>query len=179
MDFLESKEDKQFRKELEHRQEEAALSLSGKMLDQNNIALDAQVSARILEVNRRFLDWRVSKDGSIYCAEKYPLREPYMDESLCFINEGEEQAIINDIDSLLNDIYNLIKKYEADENICMRWVHEFNSAVMARQGLLTNSRITGKPVKVAKSYYMRTEANISREQPQNNNQPQNNKFAKW
>lgn len=179
MSIFESREDKQFRKEIQHRQEENAISFAGKVLEQNTLAVDSQISAKILELRNRFLDWRI--DGKkIWCAEKYPLKEPYLDEAVSFVGEGEPEAVVQDIESVLADIYTLIHKYEDDDETCAALTYEFNSAVMARQNLIVNSRITGKPVKVAKSYYVKSEANIIRDDNQKRNEQQQGQgFTKW
>lgn len=178
MGFFTSKEDEQFGKELETKQEENALGLSSKMIDNGNVAYDAQVSGKILEFSRRFLDWRLDKKGKMFLNEKFELKEPYLDEALCFIDEGEEKAVVNDIESALSDNYNaILHKYDDDLNLCRAFAIEFNHMSTALQSLKANSRITGKPIKAAKSQWVETQANIQRTNTNNNNNSQpSNKF---
>lgn len=128
--------------------------------DPNKVSLDTQVSAIILSVDRKFLKWEYDPiQNTLVCKEKYNYKEPYMDESLNFL-EPDERKLIFQIDATLASI----KKFADKQGIDLS--SNFNYFVNARDSILLTSRATGKAVKVAKSQYVESNASISR--PQSN-----------
>lgn len=124
--------------------------------DPTKVSLDTQVSAMILGVDRRFLLWEYdSKENNLVCKEKFAYKEPYLDESLNFL-EPDERKLIVQIDTTLARIKEFGDKRSIDLS------YPFNYFVNTRDSILLSSRATGKAVKVAKSQYVESSATISR-----------------
>ncbi len=168
-------EAQRFDREMVANEEANALDVASKMTGAAQIAYDAQVSAQILGIGRRFLQYKEQAvrdnegnivDMKLVCMEKFCFREPYLDESLSALDDTG-RFLLNDMDNTLSIIYNTVKKYENDSNRdnvgwCAYWVNEFNTIVSSRSSLLINSRATGKNMKLAKSQYVETAASINR-----------------
>lgn len=130
------------------------------MFDPNKVALDSQISALILQVNNRFLKYKIDyKGGTFICVEKKPYLEPWGDEPVSFL-EGQKPAIIGEIDMLLSEMYRFSETYSDDT-----W-RTFNEVVRVRHSMLGLSRATGRAAKVAKSQYVESNALIRRDVPQ-------------
>ena len=135
------------------------------MQDPSRIAYDPQVSAMLIEVSRRFLNWKVEQvkdaDGKIQsylvCKEVYPYKEPYGDEALAFMSDVDEKALLNQFGDSLSLVKMFADKYNLD------WSLPFNQMVTVRENFLLNSRTTGKGSKLAKSQLTESTASIRRE----------------
>ena len=135
----------------------ADVSLAQQMFDPNKVAIDSQVSALLLEMKSRFLEYDIDyKRKTMICIERYPYLEPWGEEPKSFL-EGQKPQIISEIDMLLSEIYNYSKKYDED----MSGI--FNEVVRVRQSLLGISRATGKAAKVSKSQYVESNAFVRRD----------------
>lgn len=148
----------QLRQDKELSEGQQDVSLAQQMFDPNKVAIDSQVSALLLEMKSRFLEYDIDyKKKTMVCIEKYPYLEPWGEEPKSFL-EGQKPQIISEIDMLLSEMYNYSKKYDED----MSGV--FNEVVRVRQSLLGLSRATGKAAKVSKSQYVESNAFIRRDQ---------------
>jgi len=153
-------EQENVQRQLDLAEQDTETNITKTLHDPNKVSLDTQVSAMILGVDRRFLKWDYDADhNSLVCREKFGYKEPYMDESLNFL-EGDERKLIVQIDSTLSKIKQFADKRDIDLSPV------FNYFVNIRDSLLLTSRATGKAVKVAKSQYVESNATISR--PQSN-----------
>jgi hypothetical protein len=140
-------------------EQDADTNITKTLHDPTKVSLDTQVSAMILEVNRRFLKWEYDvKENALVCREKFGYKEPFQDESLNFL-EGDERKLIVQIDGTLSKIKKFADKRNTDIS------SSFNDFVLNRDSILLTSRATGKAVKVAKSQYVESNATITR--PQN------------
>lgn len=147
---------RQFQETMQRQAEAQDNQLVANMHDPANVAYDPQVSAMILEANRRFLNWRFDPNTrQLICMEKYQYKEPYMDEPLSFLTD-EERLILNQLGNTLSIIYQFGQKYDLDMS------GTFNQIANVRQDLLLGSRSTGKAMKISKSQYVESTASIQR-----------------
>ena len=128
------------------------------------VAYDPQVSAMLLDVQRRFLKWKIvrttngvgQEEFKWECAEKYPYKEPYSDEALAFMEDDEEKKLLNMFGSTMAQVKTVADKNDFD------WHYAFNNIVAIRENFLLNSRTTGKPGKLSKSQFVDSTAAITR-----------------
>ena len=140
-------------------------SLAMAMHDPNSVAYDPQVSAMILEQKSRMLHWLikvVNRNGKEIpylelSSEHRRYKEPRGEEPFSFLSEDEERKLYNQFDGTLSTILTTADKYNLNLSLC------FNDIVNKEQGFLSGSRTTGKPGKLAKSQFVESKANISRE----------------
>jgi len=157
-------QEKQFNQQLAQNAEANDTNAAIAMND-TPVALDPQVSAMLLDVQRRFLKWKIvrvlNEDGSQeykwVCQEKYPYKEPYADEALSFMEEDEERRLLNMFGATLAQVKQFADKYDVD------WSLAFNGVVSIRENFLLNSRTTGRPGKLAKSQFVESNAMIARQ----------------
>jgi hypothetical protein len=146
------------KRQLDLAEQDTETNITKTLHDPTKVSLDTQVSAMILEVNRRFLKWEYDiNENTLVCRERFPYKEPFQDESLNFL-EGDERKLIVQIDGTLSKIKKFADKRNADLS------SSFNDFVLNRDSILLTSRATGKAVKVAKSQYVESNATISRPQ---------------
>ena len=151
----------QIRNDRENRMMDNDSRVAESMFDPNKVAMDSQISALILQVNTRFLKYKIDyKNNTITCIETKPYIEPWGDEPVAFL-EGQKPNIIGEIDMLLSEMYRFSETYEDDT-----W-RTFNEVVRVRQSMLGLSRATGRAAKVAKSQYVESNAMIRRDGLQN------------
>jgi len=155
---------KQFAESLAMQSESNDNDVMRTISDPSKIAYDPQVSAMLIEMQRKFLKWELKQqkdiDGRIVtylvCTERYPYKEPYGDEALAFMNELEERGLLNQFGDSLSLVKMFADKYDLD------WSLPFNQVVTVRENFLVNSRTTGKGSKLAKSQITDSTASISR-----------------
>ena len=163
MGFFESSEAKEQRRSLEKQldvqKDSSDVGLTQQMVEQGRVAYDPQVSAMLLECKRRFLPWKPNyKKGTIELDAKYSgLVEPFGEEALGFLTD-EEKLLLYDIDANLGDVFAYGEKYGFDGNT----IRLFNNIVNFRTSFLVGSRTTGKPQKLAKSFYVQAQSRIER-----------------
>ena len=147
----------QLNQDRESKELEMDARVAESMFDPNKVALDSQISALILQVNSRFLKYRIDyKNGTATCIETYPYVEPWGEEPVSFL-EGQKPAIIGEIDMLLSEMYRFTETYDE------KTVATFNELVRVRQSMLGLSRATGRAAKVAKSQYVESNATVRRD----------------
>jgi hypothetical protein len=140
----------------------------------NENAYDAQVSAKIITVDTRFLPMRFiplldEKSGQILfddnnqpkgrwvVSNEHGYQEPYGDEALAFIEELDERKLLNRFGGGLGSTYTFSEKY----SVSMK--NTFNYFVRMRKDQILNTRSTGRPSKLAKSQIVDSTANINRQ----------------
>jgi len=159
-------EEQHFNKSLAAQAEDSDSRVAMAMNSPSDVAYDPQVSALLLDVQRRFLKWKivVVKNGNgesefkWVCLEKFNYKEPYGDEPLSFMEEDKERKLLNEFDDCLSLIYQFGEKYNVDMSLA------FNQIVNVRQSFLLNSRTTGRASRLAKSQLIESSARITREQ---------------
>jgi len=148
---------RQFNEEMSQRRDEADMGMAQQMFDPRKVAMDSQVSALLLEIESRFLKYKIDYErNQLVCTEKYKYLEPWGEEAKCFL-EGTKPGIIGEIDMLLAETYAFSEKY--DESM----INVFNEVVRVRFSLLNLSRATGKAAKLAKSQFVESTAQIRRD----------------
>ncbi len=148
------------RQQLIQADEQADLQQS-QSFDPQSFGVDSQVSALILESERRFLKYYRNKEGYNYLAEEdVGFIEPYGDEPRSFADVNKDLPLLEDMGAGLSEIYIYGEKYGKD----IRVKRLFNSICRPRNDKLTITRTTGKPGKLAKSQFVGQDSFVRREQ---------------
>jgi len=175
IDFIKggSKEDKAFDRQMRSEEDKSAMDYSSRSNDWATAGQESQVSMYVVSNNRKFLKYKpvkITRSGVeevIFVKdEKYDFLEPYNDDDPLSFGSDELATIINEFGRALSDIYEYVYKYDSKENLSEinALVADFNMIVRLRNDCLANSRTTGKPVKLAKSQFVSSEAQIIRRQ---------------
>lgn len=155
--FGDTPEQKQFKEEMAQRRDESDANMAQQMFDPRKVAMDSQVSALLLEMESKFLKYRVDfEKNQLICTEKYGYVEPWGEEPRCFLGT-EKERLVELLDMLLSEVYAYSNKY--DEPM----VNSFNEFVHLRFSKLNISRATGKAAKLAKSQFVESTAEIRRD----------------
>lgn len=151
---------KQFKEQLDTENARTDMGLIQQMAEQGNVAYDPQVSALILECNRRFLPWQPDiKNGTLFLPAKYSgLKEPISPDDIMSFLEGEEKMIVAEGYMLLREYMRIGEKYGFTPNIVLA----FNEVVNAIETFAHVSRMGGKNVKVSKSQYVEGSSMVTR-----------------
>lgn len=152
---------RQFREQMIVQKDANDTSLTQQMIEQGNVAYDPQVSAMILESNRRFLNWEYDFKNGVrnLSKEDEGFIEPFGDEPLSFLDaKSGDIQLLNDFDACLVALYGYGEKYGKDDNVR----RSFNNIARVRISMLNASRTTGKPAKLAKSQYVESSSRVSR-----------------
>jgi len=166
MGLFESSEEKnakkQFNEQMNIQNDSNDFALAQQLNEQGRVAFEPQVSAMLLEQSKRFLPWKLdSKSGMLYLPEKYKgLNEPYGEEARGFLTD-EEKLLLYDIDANWIEIFNFGEKFGFDDNV----IQLFNNMVNFRLSFLLGSRTTGKPQRLAKSFFVGSQSRIERGTP--------------
>jgi len=158
------KQDEQFNKSLEKSGEANDSNIAINM-SKPEVAYDPQVSAMLLDVQRKFLRWKIiratnssgQEEFKWECAEKFAYKEPYSDEALAFMDDDEEKKLLNLFGSCMSQVKTVADKNNFD------WHYAFNNIVSIRENFLLNSRTTGRPGRLAKSQFVDSSTAISRQ----------------
>ena len=169
-----SPEARAFDRQMKAEEEKTAMDYSNRSNDWATAGQESQVSMYVVSNNRKFLKYKPVKiknreglEEVIFVKdEKYGFIEPYNDDDPLSFGSDDLQTVINEFGRALSDIYEYVYKYDSPENIdeINALVGDFNMIVRLRNDCLANSRTTGKPVKLAKSQFVASEAQIIRRQ---------------
>ena len=151
---------RQFHQQLDAQNASTDMGLIQQMAEQGNVAYDPQVSALILECNRKFLPWQPDvKNGTIFLPSKYVgLKEPISPDDIMSFLEGEEKMIVAEGYLLLREYMRVGEKYGFTSNVVLA----FNEVVNSIETFAHVSRMGGKNVKVSKSQYVEGSSTVAR-----------------
>lgn len=166
-------------------QDDANLMNLSRPNDWASVGNSEQVSVFLVSNSRRFFKYVpksvVGDNGvpvTVYVMNEEDAKlgfiEPISDDDPLSFSDEDLRLLINDIDEALSTVYAYIKVYPEDSCEVRGMVVDFNRLAMLRQSLAGNTRLTGKPPKLAKSQFVSGEARVQRVRDE-----QSNRFGGW